>query len=177
MIKQIIHSSKDQIREKLDNYVKSLKEEFSKGMILPKKEGTKPDTITNLSSGFNKKVNMTPVKSSNKTDGVKIDTTTICLNQKFQCRGQEFYDAMTRIEMVTAFTQGHVKLDATKGGKFSLFGGNITGSFEELEPGKKIVQKWRYKQWPEGIHSIVTMNIEEKVTENFQNYVLLILFS
>lgn len=95
--------------------------------------------------------------------GVKIDTTTIETTHKFQCRGQEFYDAMTRIEMVTAFTRGKVKMDATKGGTFELFGGNITGKFEELVPAKKIVQQWRYKQWPQGHYSKVTININEKV--------------
>jgi hypothetical protein len=34
--------------------------------------------------------------------------------------------------MVQAFTYGPVKLDATKGGEFELFGGNICGVFVEL---------------------------------------------
>lgn len=133
-------------------------------MILPKKdEKAKPDTITNLSSGFNKKINMAPIQTNSTQVGCKIDTQTIVSSHKFQCRAVEFYDAMTKIEMVTAFTQGHVKLDASKGGHFWMFGGNITGTFEELVPGKKIVQKWRYKQWPEGHYSHVTINIDEKV--------------
>lgn len=165
ILKQVMHTmGKEKIREKLSEYISGLKQEFSKGMILPKKDVVKPDNITNLSSGFNKKINMTPVESKAKSDvGVKIDTTTFKLCQKFQCRGQDFYDAMTRVEMVTAFTQGHVKLDPVKGGKFSLFQGNISGNFEDLVPGKKIVQKWRYKQWPEGHYSTVTINIDEKV--------------
>lgn len=119
--------------------------------------------VTNLSSGFNKKINMTPVQSKNESVGCKIDTTSLTVSQKFQCRAQEFYEAMTRVEMVTAFTHGQVKLEATKGGEFSMFGGNITGTFEELVPGERIVQKWRYKQWPEGHFSTVTINIHEKV--------------
>lgn len=156
--------AKDVVRQQLSKYISGLKEEFSKGMILPKKEDGKSDIhITNLSSGFNKKINMTPVTSNSNTPGVKIDTASINIVQKFQCKAEEFYDAMTRIEMVTAFTRGHVKLEPFKGGKFELFGGNISGTFEELEPGKKIVQKWRYKQWPQGHYSVVTLDIEEKV--------------
>jgi hypothetical protein len=34
--------------------------------------------------------------------------------------------------MVQAFTHGPVKLEAQKGGKFELFGGNICGVFVEL---------------------------------------------
>lgn len=168
-LKQTLHTyGKNVIRTQLEKYLSSLKQEFSRGMILPKKDGsTKPDTITNLSSGFNKKINMAPVPTVPKVEGYKIETSTFTICQKFQCRGQEFYDAMTKIEMVTAFTRGHVKLDACKGGQFSLFGGNIMGEFVELVPGKKIVQKWRFKQWPDGHFSTVTINIDEKVSLNF----------
>ncbi|KAJ8921610.1 hypothetical protein NQ315_010518 [Exocentrus adspersus] len=163
-LKQImLKSSKDVVREQLGKYIAGLKEEFSKGMILPKKGETKPDGIKILASGFNKKVSMEPVVNSKKpTLGLKIDTTTIKQTHKFQCTAQEFYDALTRIEMVTAFTRGAVKLDPTKGGKFELFGGNIVGTFDELVPAKKIVKQWRYKQWPEGHFSTVTLDINQK---------------
>lgn len=156
---------KETVRQQLAKYISSLKEEFSKGMILPRKdEAAKTDTnITNLSSGFNKKINMTPVISNSQQIGVKVDTSTINVTQKFQCTAQEFYDSMTRIEMVTAFTRGRVKLEPFKGGKFELFSGNITGTFEELVPAKKIVQKWRYKQWPAEHYSTVTMELNQKV--------------
>lgn len=159
----MLKSGKEVVRKQLSSYISSLKEEFSKGMILPKKEDVKPDSVKTLSSGFNKKINMTPVATENKQIGLKIDVTTIKLTQEFQCKAQEFYDALTRIEMVTAFTRAHVKLDPIKGGRFELFNGNISGKFEELIPGKKIVQLWRYKQWPEGHFSRVTIDIEEKV--------------
>lgn len=107
---------------------------------------------------------MEPIISKQSSQvGCKLDTKTIELSESFQCRGQEFYDALTRIEMVTAFTQGHVKMETEKGGKFALFGGNITGEFRELVPGKKIVQLWRYKQWPAEHFSEVTISIDEKV--------------
>lgn len=158
---------RDEIRKQLKEYVRSLKEEFSKGLILPKKGETvpKPDSVSTITSGFNKNINLSPITTTQKPQiGCKLDTKTIELSEKFQCRGQEFYDALTRIEMVTAFTQGHVKMDAEKGGKFALFGGNVTGEFKELVPGKKIVQYWRYKQWPEQHFSEVTIDIEEQVS-------------
>lgn len=164
-LKEIMQTAgRELIRQQLAKYISGLKEEFSKGMILPKKDEVKQENnINNLSSGFNKKINMTSVTDTTSKLGVKLDTTTINSSQKFQCKAQEFYDAMTRLELVTAFTRDKVQLDPVKGGKFVLFGGNISGTFEELVPGKKIVQRWRYKQWPEGHHSVVTLNIEEKV--------------
>uniref|UniRef100_A0A6M2DLS5 Putative activator of 90 kDa heat shock protein atpase log 1 n=1 Tax=Xenopsylla cheopis TaxID=163159 RepID=A0A6M2DLS5_XENCH len=163
-LKSLMHNvGREEIRKKLGLYVSSLKEEFSKGMILPRKDDpkVKPDAVSCITSGFNKKIDMVPIESA-KQSSETIDTTTINLKHKFQCKAQEFYDAMTRIEMVTAFTRGPVQLDATKGGDFKMFGGNIIGTFQELIPAKKIVQTWRYKQWPQGHYSKVTIDIEEK---------------
>ncbi|KAI8421484.1 hypothetical protein MSG28_009537 [Choristoneura fumiferana] len=164
-VKAFMHNiGKKQIRVQLEEYIRSLKEEFSKGLILPKKgeSSVKPDNVSTITSGFNKKIVMDPVIAPKKEVGCKLDTKSIEISEKFQCRGKEFYDALTRIEMVTAFTQGHVKMEAEKGGKFALFGGNITGEFRELVPGKKISQYWRYKQWPDQHFSEVTISIDEK---------------
>lgn len=159
----MLNAGKEIIREKLSEYIAGLKIEFSKGMILPKKDEVKPDNIKNLSSGFNQKVSMQPVVSNSQPEDKKVDTTTLELKEKFQCRARDLYDALTKIEMVTAFTRGEVKLEPVKGGVFELFGGNISGVFDELVPGQKIVQKWRYKQWPTGHFSTVNIKFDEKV--------------
>jgi len=39
---------------------------------------------------------------------------------------------MTWLQMVRAFTQNLAQLDAQKGGKFSLFNGNVSGEFTDL---------------------------------------------
>ncbi|KAF2884889.1 hypothetical protein ILUMI_21260 [Ignelater luminosus] len=163
ILKDVMYNGgKHIIREKLSEYIAGLKEEFSKGMILPKKDEVKQDNIKNLSSGFNKKVSMQPVVSNSKPEVKKVDTSTLELKEKFQCRAQDLYDALTKIEMVTAFTRSEVKLDPVKGGVFELFGGNISGVFDELVPGQKIVQKWRYKQWPTGHFSTVNIKFDQK---------------
>ncbi|XP_053975735.1 activator of 90 kDa heat shock protein ATPase homolog 1 [Hylaeus anthracinus] len=164
LVKHFLHTKgKKAIREKLEKYVSSLKEEFTVGMILPKKDSVK-ESITNITSGFNAKVQMnsTVVSSNNKKDaGCKISTTTIKQQQKFQCRAEEFYNVFTTVEMVQAFTKGPVNLEPKKAGKFEMFGGNIHGSFVEITP-TKIVQKWRCKQWPDGHFSDVIIEIAEK---------------
>ncbi|KAJ8966544.1 hypothetical protein NQ317_000731 [Molorchus minor] len=163
-LKQIMQQvGKDLVRTQLALYISGLKEEFSQGMILPKKGEVKPDVVKTITSGFNKKISMEPVINvEQKQTGVKIATTTIKQTHKFQCTAQEIYDALMRTELVIAFTKGDVKLEPVKGGKFELFGGNIVGSFDELVPAKKIVKQWRYKQWPAGHYSTVTLNLEQK---------------
>ncbi|OXU22977.1 hypothetical protein TSAR_008558 [Trichomalopsis sarcophagae] len=173
-IKHLLHTKgKEAIREKLKKYVSSLKEEFTKGMILPKKDSMK-EKISNITSGFNNvKMQMNSTinaPSNNPNLGVKITTTTVNQQQKFMCRGQEFYNVMTTPEMVMAFTKGPVKLEAKKDGKFELFGGNIYGEFVELSP-TKIVQKWRCKSWPSGHYSDVVMDIAEKSDHTVVNIV------
>ncbi|KOC69144.1 Activator of 90 kDa heat shock protein ATPase like protein 1 [Habropoda laboriosa] len=164
VVKHFLHTKgKDAIRDKLKQYVSSLKEEFTVGMILPKKDIVK-ENISNITSGFNAKMQMnaTMVSMNNKKElGCKISTTTIKQQKKFQCRAEEFYNVFTTIEMVQAFTKGPVKLELKEAGKFELFGGNIHGEFVEITP-TTIVQKWRCKQWPDGHYSEVTIDIFER---------------
>ena len=69
------------------------------------------------------------------------------------------------LKMVTAFTRNEVKLKVEKGGKFELFGGNILGEFQELDPPTKIVQSWRFKTWPQNHFSTVTITLNQREDE------------
>lgn len=164
----------DKIREQLEKYVQGLRAEFSQGMILPKKDGDDAkhkDSINNLSSNLQTKVQMNNTNpteqgksalSNAQSVGHKLKMSSVEMNQNFQCTGEELYRALTVTEMMVAFSRGPVISDVKKGGKFELFGGNIHGEYIELVPGKKIVQKWRYKKWPDGHYSTVTMEIEQE---------------
>lgn len=160
---------RDKIRKQLETYVKQLRQDFAKGLILPKKgeDGgaptVKPDKETVFASGFNKqKIELQTVISEPKQVGCKLDVKTLDVVERFQCRANEIYDALTRTDMVTAFTRGHVKLELFKGGEFVYFGGNVSGKFDEIVPNKKIAQTWRLKQWPAGHYSNVVMELVEK---------------
>ena len=47
------------------------------------------------------------------------------------------------------------------GGKFELFGGNVSGQFTELTKPIKIVQHWRLAQWPEGHYSTLKIEFDQ----------------
>lgn len=156
-------------------YLRELREEFSKGLILPKKDDSKekPDGVSNITSGFNKKVNLMPIESTNVKPssgkapvGCQIDVKTITILETFQCQAKDLYDVLTKAELATVFTHSQAKVNASRGGEFVLFDGNITGKFEELIPNEKIVQSWRYKQWPAGHFSRVTIKLDQKVNRN-----------
>lgn len=38
-----------------------------------------------------------------------------------------------------------------KGGKFKLFSGSVEGEIVDIDYPNKLVQKWRFSTWPEGI--------------------------
>lgn len=172
-LKQFMYNiGRPQIRSQIGVYLRELREEFSKGLILPKKDDPKikPDGVSNITSGFNKKVNLMPVNSGAVTTnnaasavGYKLDVRTLTFSETFQCQAKDLYEVFTKPELVSVFTRSQAKVDATRGGEFVLFDGNITGKFEELVPNEKIVQLWRYKQWPSGHYSQVTMNFVQKV--------------
>lgn len=171
-LKQFMYNvGRAQIRTQIGVYLRELREEFSKGLILPKKDEkvVKPDGVSNITSGFNKKVNLVPISSkSNQNSGTpsigcKLNVKTITSTETFQCPAKDLYDVLTKSELVSVFTHSQAKVDASRGGEFVLFDGNITGKFEELVPDEKIVQTWRYKQWPSGHYSQVTITLNQKV--------------
>lgn len=169
-LKQFMYNvGRSHIRKQLGVYLKELREEFSKGIILPKKDDlnknstVKPDSVSNITSGFNKKITMDPIVSKDlKPLGYKLAVTDIVNKETFQCQAKDLYEVLTNEAMVSAFTSGKCKMDATKGGKFELFGGNIHGEFEELVPYQKITQTWRCNQWPAGHYSKVVFEFKEK---------------
>lgn len=169
-LKQFMYNvGRDVIREQLGKYIKELKEEYSKGLILPRKgadELTSPKSETQgKRSAFN---NSSTTGMSNKNGntepypiGYKLDVKTLTMSEEFQCSAFDLYNALTKQDMVTAFTRGQVKIEPIRGGEFALFGGNIQGKFEELVPEKKIKQSWRLKSWPSGHYSHVTIELEQ----------------
>lgn len=63
----------------------------------------------------------------------KILTKKLSLKEDFKCRVNELYEVFTNIEMVRAFARSsNIVYEPEKGGKFSLFDSNVTGSFVEL---------------------------------------------
>ncbi|KIX06342.1 uncharacterized protein Z518_04318 [Rhinocladiella mackenziei CBS 650.93] len=93
----------------------------------------------------------TPVTTST-TGKSSINTTTVTANDEFRTTAEEMYQTFTDPQRLAAFTRATPRVfeGAKPGGKFAIFDGNVTGEYVTLEPPRKIVQKWRLAQWPEG---------------------------
>lgn len=166
-LKQFMYNfGRDQIRQQLGVYIKELKEEYSKNLILPKKGETtalKEETSNKINIGYHTaSVDDVKVTSNgNESVGCKLDVRTLKMAVEFQCNANDLYNALTKTEMVTAFTKAGAKVEAFRGGEFHLYGGNVHGKFEELVPEKKILLTWRLKSWPSGHYSNVLIELEE----------------
>lgn len=163
----------DKIRQQLGQYISGLRKEFTQGMILPAKDSasdlTKLDSEKSskpLPEMENMKISPASAASSKEVPrpaaGVKIPCKTLTATEEFKCSVNELYRALTDREMVRAFTHNLAQFDAQKGGKFSLFGGNVSGEFTELVPDRRIEMRWRFKTWPDGHYSNVTLELEQK---------------
>jgi len=93
------------------------------------------------------------------SDKKKFETQTLRLEAGFQAQPKNLYEALTDERLVSTYTQSPAKIDSKEGGQFSLFGGSIQGKFVKLEPYSRIVEHWRFVDWPDGHYSTVTIEL------------------
>ena len=104
-------------------------------------------------------------------DGVSRAAESIHQEPLFAASRARVYSALTDarqfdriVELSGAAQQMHLaatacQINAHPGGRFTLFGGYITGRQVALEPNELIVQAWRAGNWPHGLYSIVRFEL------------------
>ena len=86
--------------------------------------------------------------------------TSIHQEVEFQASPTRIYETLTRAERFSEMSGGApMEIEAREGGRFSCFGGMITGRQVELVPGQRIVQAWRAGNWKPGVYSIVMFEL------------------
>ncbi len=84
---------------------------------------------------------------------------TIQQEVHFDAKPEEVYEAYVDAKKHGEFTGSKVVFEKKVGGKFSAWGGGLEGENLELVDGRKIVQKWRADDWPEGHYSTLTIEL------------------
>ncbi|EGD72387.1 hypothetical protein PTSG_00408 [Salpingoeca rosetta] len=145
------------VRAKLDKWYKELRVEFTKGMILPTK--AKQATPSAPTSGVIIHSEKKDASSSavEKKEKEVQPRGSFEMDEEFLCSPSDLFQCFVDENRVKAYTQADASIEAKMGGSFSLFGGNVTGVIKDLIPNERIVQAWRFKSWPEGMYSEVTM--------------------
>jgi activator of HSP90 ATPase len=102
------------------------------------------------------------------SSGSSVNTTTVTDTEEFRAPASELYQTFTDPQRIAAFTRAAPKLfeGAKEGGKFELFGGNVSGEYLELVEPRKIVQSWRLDQWPKGHYSRLEINFDQNDVDN-----------
>ena len=85
-----------------------------------------------------------------------MKTKTIEQTIMFKATQQEIYEILMDSRKHSAATGMKAKISREIGGKLSAGGGYISGENVKLVQDKKIVQKWRGDDWPEGHFSLAT---------------------
>ncbi|KAM5227554.1 activator of 90 kDa heat shock protein ATPase homolog 2 [Ctenodactylus gundi] len=141
------------VREALGDYLKALKTEFTTGMILPTK------ALANQELTIKRKLSENASQASSPVVlGVRIPTVALHMTERFDTTVEQLYSIFTVKDLVQKFSKSAAVLEAEKGGKFQMFGGNITGEYTELLTNRKIVMKWRFRNWPEEHYATVALS-------------------
>jgi activator of HSP90 ATPase len=95
--------------------------------------------------------------------GPAVNVTTVNDEAEFRTTAEQLYKTFTEPDRISAFTRSKpvVFEGAKKGGKFELFGGNVSGEYELLEEPTTVVQNWRLAQWPQGHYAKLNIRFEQ----------------
>ena len=69
------------------------------------------------------------------------------------------YDLLADSRKRTAVTGRKATISRRIGGAFSADGDEVTGVNVDLVPGRRIVQAWRHRRFPEGIYSMAAVTL------------------
>ena len=81
--------------------------------------------------------------------------------EKFSCRPEDLFDVLTNPPRMMAYTHAPATMEPKAGGAWTMFGGSVHGENVEFEPGKRLVQLWRFSTWEAGVFSKVEMDFTQ----------------
>ncbi len=79
----------------------------------------------------------------------------------FRASQHEIYEMLMDSKKHAKFTGSKASMSRKVGGKISAYDGYIEGKNLELVKDKKIVQKWRGSDWPEGHFSMAIFELRK----------------
>jgi len=85
---------------------------------------------------------------------------TIKQRVKFKADPATIYDLLADSRKHSAVTGRPANISTKIGGAFSIGESDVTGINVDLVPGKRIVQAWRHRRFPEGIYSMAAVTLK-----------------
>lgn len=84
---------------------------------------------------------------------------TIKQKVKFPAPPLTIYGLLTNAKQHRAFTGKAASMEEVIGRRFASYGGTRSGIIVDLLPGKRVVQAWRERSFPDGIFSMATFHL------------------
>ena len=170
---------KDLVRAKLLPQLRAQFQQLAPALIEEHgKDLQHPVNATEVGSGGSaKSTAIAPSKEKAALDtsaavkGSSVNTTSVVDDSEYRTTAEELYQTFTDPARIAAFTREAPRVfeGAKAGGKFELFGGNVIGSYLELDQPTRIVQNWRLKQWPAGHFSKLSIRFDQNNADQVTN--------
>lgn len=87
-------------------------------------------------------------------------TTDIRQTVRFEAAPARIYEALLDSETHAAFTGAAATISREPGGAWTAYEGGIEGRNLALVENRRIVQAWRAANWPDGVFSVVRIELE-----------------
>jgi activator of HSP90 ATPase len=95
---------------------------------------------------------------------MKIKTDNIFQVIELESSVGEVFIALTDSKLLTKLTGMAASMETREGGQFHAWDNRCHGYMLHLKTDERIVQAWRHNDFPEGMYSIVTFDLEATET-------------
>jgi uncharacterized protein YndB with AHSA1/START domain len=85
---------------------------------------------------------------------------TIKHKVRFKASPETIYGLLADSRKRTEFTRSKAVMSDKVGGMFSTDAGQVTGVNVDLVPGRRLVQAWRRKDFPDGVYSMAAITLD-----------------
>jgi len=92
-----------------------------------------------------------PTQAKEQKPKPKSDLKTIKMTIELLASGHDVFEALMDPQKVQQWTRAKAQISKQPGSPFVLFEGAISGEVVSVVQDKKIEQKWRLKDWPQGL--------------------------
>ncbi|KAK5965915.1 hypothetical protein GCK32_017393 [Trichostrongylus colubriformis] len=123
---------------------------------------TKGKTAVVDKKSFQNMVITDDANSAPKTDE-KFDVKSVEISESYKVPPDRLFEVLSEPNLVRVWANGNVEWNFKPGGKFVLFGGTVTGKFEEIKTNEEITMSWRLKSYPNDHHAKITFTLKDEV--------------
>jgi len=102
------------------------------------------------------------MEDSKKSLASGNQSATVKMTEKLRGHISMIYDSFLDSQRLSMMTRAPATVEKKVGGKVTMFGASVVAEIVELEENKKIVQKWRFQDWPADCWSKLSLTFDQQ---------------